>query len=242
MSKITFSDKAIEFVRNIEYTGDPLPNGIRIMNPFKEYPKVLPVAEQFYKKFYNDNNERIIILGINPSRLGAGLTGIPFTDPKKLVRECGIDYDGRIAHEPSSTFIYEMIAAYGGVHRFYENFYINSPCPLGFTKTEKTGKETNYNYYDSPELYKASHSFIIQSLHKLVKMGIRTDICFCLGIGKNEKFIKRMNDDHQFFKEIIPLEHPRWIMQYKSRNKKYYIDKYISVLSSMSNNQTSIGS
>jgi hypothetical protein len=234
MSNITFASKAIEFVRNLEYTGNSLPDGIRIMNPFKEYPKVLPIAEQFYKKFYNDYNHRIIILGINPSRLGAGLTGIPFTDPKKLVSECGIDYDGKIAHEPSSTFIYEMIAAFGGVHHFYRKFYINSPCPLGFTKMVTSGKETNYNYYDSPALYKASHSFIIQSLHKLVQIGIHTDICFCLGIGKNEKFIRKINEEHQFFKKIIPLEHPRWIMQYKSRKKKYYIDKYIELLSSVS--------
>ncbi len=40
--------------------------------------------------------------------------------------------------------------------------------------------------------------------------------------------------EYGFFKEIIALEHPRFIMQYKSKSKQTYIDKYISVLSSLS--------
>lgn len=33
-------------------------------------------TEKFYEKYYSDNNQRILILGINPGRFGAGLTGI----------------------------------------------------------------------------------------------------------------------------------------------------------------------
>ena len=82
-----------------------------------------------------------IILGINPGRLGAGVTGIPFTDTKRLVTECKIPYSGKLTHEISSVFVYEMINAFGGVSNFYKKFYINSPFPLAITKTSSEGKE-----------------------------------------------------------------------------------------------------
>jgi hypothetical protein len=230
---MTFAEKAIRFNKQLNYTGKPLPKGIRIMNPFKEFERTMEIAETFYHKYYNDDEPRHIILGINPSRLGAGLTGIPFTDPKKLMSECHIKYEGKITHEPSSTFIYEMINAYGGAEAFYKKFYINSPCPLGFTSIDATGKEKNYNYYDSRELIDAVKDFMIESIRKLIALGVNTDVCFCLGTGKNEKFLTKLNEEYHFFKKIIPLEHPRFIMQYKHADKRFYIDKYISAFSSV---------
>ena len=42
-----------------------------------------------------------------------------------------------------------------------------------------------------------------------------------------EYILKRMNNEqYHFFEKIIALEHPRFIMQYNSKNK----DKYLSVL------------
>lgn len=228
-----FADKAIHFNEHLVYSGDPLPPGIRIMNPFLEHEQVMAIAETFYRKYYNDEAERHIILGINPGRLGGGMTGIPFTDPKRLVSECHIEYTGRVTHEPSSVFIYEMIKAYGGPEMFYKHFYINSPCPLGFTSIDTDGREKNYNYYDSQQLTSAVTGFMVDSLHKLVAMGVNTDVCFCLGTGKNEKFLSKLNKEHHFFKKIIALEHPRFIMQYKSGSKHYYIDKYISAFNSV---------
>src|SRR4051812_18826596 len=111
---MTFADKAILFNKHLSYNGETLPAGIRIMNPFKEFSQTHKIAEAFYHKYYNDTKSRHMILGINPSRLGAGLTGIPFTDPKKLMSECQIAYTGKVTHEPSSVFIYEMIKAFGG--------------------------------------------------------------------------------------------------------------------------------
>ncbi len=230
---MTFADKAIRFNKQLNYTGAPLPPGIRIMNPFKEFDGTMQIADTFYHKYYNDHAPRHIILGINPSRLGAGLTGIPFTDPKRLVKECGIQYTGRVTHEPSSVFMYEMIHAYGGVERFYQHFYINSPCPLGFTSIGINGNEKNYNYYDSKELITAVKGFMIESIRKLLALGIHTDTCFCLGTGKNEKFLNKLNAEHAFFKKIVPLEHPRFIMQYKNASKQHYIDKYIAAFASV---------
>jgi hypothetical protein len=227
----SFAAKAIKFHKTLHYTGDPLPDGITIMNPFRENPAVLPIIEQFYNKYFNDHYKRHIILGINPGRFGGGLTGIPFTDPKRLQSECGIPYDGTLTHEVSSVFIYEMINAYGGPIKFYRDLYINSPCPLGFTKADDRGGEKNYNYYDSPALIKTVKPFMIQSITNLIQLGINTDTCFVLGTGKNEKFLQKLNSEHNFFNKLVAVEHPRYIMQYKSRFRNQYIDKYLAAFS-----------
>ncbi len=226
----TFAEKVISFNRQVNFSGK-LPEGIRIMNPFKESKDIHKLSSFFYNKYYSDQNRRHLILGINPGRFGAGLTGIPFTDPKRLVEKCGIPFNGAPAHEPSAVFIYEMIDAFGGAKAFYEKFYINSVCPLGFTQSVKNGKEVNYNYYDSKALTEAVYSFIIDNIQKQIALGVETDICFCFGTGKNEKFLRQLNREKGFFREIIALEHPRFIMQYKSKSKQVYLDKYLSVFS-----------
>jgi hypothetical protein len=230
---MTFADKVVSFNKQLEYTGAALPQGIRIMNPFREYGQTISISETFYYKYYNDNNPRHIILGINPGRFGGGLTGIPFTDPKRLKTECGIHYNGKATHEPSSVFVYEMINAYGGVEAFYNKFYINSLCPLGFTTVDVKGKEKNYNYYDSKELADAVNDFIIDNIRKQIDLGIITDVCFCFGTGKNENYLRKLNEEHRFFKKIIALEHPRFIMQYKTASKQFYIDRYLAAFGSV---------
>ena len=225
----TFADKVISFNRNLAFTG-ALPEGISVMNPFKE-TQVLAISERFYEKFYNDNRERYWIIGINPGRFGGGVTGIPFTDTRRLKEKLGISYEGRQTYEPSSTFIYDMIDAYGGVKKFYSRFYIQSVFPLAITKINDKGTEVNYNYYDSKELLVAVHGFIIESIKKQLSFGIKRDVCFCLGTGKNLNFLQKLNKEHGFFSEIIPLEHPRYIVQYKSKQRQEYIEKYIRYLS-----------
>ncbi|HSZ33013.1 MAG TPA: uracil-DNA glycosylase family protein [Puia sp.] len=227
---MSFADRVISFNSQLTYTGSKLPDKIRIMNPFQEIEEAMPVVKSFYHRYYDDDKPRHIILGINPGRFGGGLTGIPFTDPKRLSSECGIVYEGKMTHEPSSVFIYDIINAYGGAERFYGDFYINSVCPLGFTSINSAGKEINYNYYDSKELTNAVYHFIVASIRKQISMGIKTDVCICLGTGKNEEFLRALNEEYNFFGEIIALEHPRYIMQYKAKFKNVYIEKYVSAL------------
>jgi hypothetical protein len=223
---ITFADKVIEFNKRLDFRGT-LPKGIRIMNPFQGNEEIITISSAFYKKYYNDNKLRHLILGINPGRFGAGVTGVPFTDTKRLRDKCGLKYSGKETHEPSSVFVYEVIEAYGGIDKFYNAFYINSVCPLGFTITDAKGRPKNYNYYDSKELTAAVSRFIVASIKKQIEFGIATDIGYCLGTGKNEKFLRLINEENAFFKKIIALEHPRYVMQYKAKFKNQYIDKYI---------------
>lgn len=226
MGATTFADRVIGFNKQVHFEGK-LPPGIRIMNPFREDDNVIPLSSAFYKHFYDDHAIRHLILGINPGRFGAGVTGVPFTDTKRLKNECGIPYTGKETHEPSSVFVYDVIHAFGGVRAFYGKIYINSICPLGFTAVGPNGKEVNYNYYDSKALTDAVYDFMVDNIRKQIAMGVKTDVCFCFGTGKNEQFLRKLNDRFGFFEKIVALEHPRFIMQYKLKSKQQYIDKYL---------------
>jgi hypothetical protein len=224
-----FSESVIKFFRELKYRGS-LPPGISVMNPFRDNPDIFPLISEFYNKFYFDSNPRNLILGINPGRFGAGVTGIPFTDSKRLSEKCGLSIPGLKTYETSSVFIYEMIEAFGGVEHFYNKFFISAVCPLGFTLVTDKGKNINYNYYDSDKLISAVKDFIIDSLAKQLEFGIRRETCFCLGTGQNFKFLIKLNNDLKIFNKIVPLEHPRFIMQYKTKQKDIYIKKYIEEL------------
>ena len=225
----TFAEKIITFCSDLDFTGI-LPEGISVMNPFKENPSILPVVSQFYRKFYNDNRRRHLILGINPGRFGAGVTGIPFTDTVRLMEKCGLSIPGLKTYETSSVFIYEMINQYGGTEKFYSDYFISSVSPLGFTYKSRTGKRTNYNYYDSKKLTEAVKEFITGSIRRQLEWGIECDVCYCLGSGKNYDFLSKLNNEQGFFQRIEPLEHPRFIMQYRSKQKQVFIDRYIRKL------------
>lgn len=226
----TFAEKIISFCRGLDLK-DELPPGISVMNPFRSNPDILHIVEQFYRKYYNDHNKRHLILGINPGRFGAGVTGIPFTDTIRLREKCGILIEGPRTFEVSSVFVYDMIEEYGGPARFYSDFLVSAVSPLGFTKKGKNDKEQNYNYYDSRELETSIHDFIIGNLQKQIDFGIYRDFCFCLGTGRNFRYLSVINREYGFFQKIVPLEHPRFIMQYKSGEKTRFIKKYIEAFS-----------
>ena len=223
---MTFAKKILDFNRSLEFKGR-LPEGISVLNPFRENRDTMRLSEMFYNRFYNDDKERIIILGINPGRFGAGTTGLPFTDTIRLNEKCDIPFNDFRTYEPSSVFIYEMLDAYGNYNDFFHKFYISAVCPLGFTKTSVKGKELNYNYYDSRELTNAVSGFIVDTLHQQLDFGINRNVAFCLGTGKNDAFLRKLNDRYAFFKNIRTLEHPRYIMQYKAKTKQHYITKYL---------------
>jgi len=141
---MTFAEKVINFNTALDLPLS-LPGNIRVMNPFRENKDALEISSKFYQKYYNDLNQRRLILGINPGRLGAGVTGVPFTDTKRMEEKCGIKFNGITTHETSSVFVYDMIEQFGGVEKFYGRFYINSVSPLGFVKTNAKGKEVTFN-------------------------------------------------------------------------------------------------
>ncbi len=224
-----FSEKIIGFNRQLEFT-NPLPDGIRIMNPYAENPHALEISSRFYRKFYGDDQPRRMVMGINPGRFGAGVTGIPFTDTRRLKEKCGLEIPGLSTYEPSSVFVYEFIEAFGGVEAFYGRYYISAVCPLGFVKVNEKGREVNYNYYDSRELTDACRDFIVESLETQLRFGMDTDVCFCLGNNQNYKYLHKLNEEKGYFDRIVPLEHPRYIMQYKIKQKEEFVKKFVELL------------
>ena len=199
--------------------------GIAIMNPFVA-PATWKLASQFYEKFYGDGEPRVFIFGINPGRHGAGVTGVPFTDPLLLEKECGIPNDMKKKGELSGEFIYKMIHAYGDVRKFYGRYFFTSMSPLGFTKHGK-----NLNYYDDKALIKDFEPFMLSCIRRQLETMPTLDVCFCLGEGTNYKFFSKVNAVHGFFKEIIPLPHPRWVMQYRRPRVGEFVDLYLERLS-----------
>ena len=224
----SFGDKVINFNKNLKFSG-ALPQDFDVMNPFLDNPETLVVMQQFYEKFYHDNRSRKFIIGINPSRHGAGVTGVPFTDTKRLESACGIKMESARTHEVSSVFMYDMIEAFGGAEKFYSEFYINSPFPLAITRHTKNGIYLNANYYDDKDLFSNVEDFMVESLKKHFRLGLDTSEVFVLGV-KNAAFLNKINDREKLFGKMTVLEHPRYIQQYKSKEKELYIDKYLIAL------------
>lgn len=223
----TFADKVIEFNKNLQYSGN-LPDDFQVLNPYLDNPETIEVMQKFYRKYYDDTNQRKFIVGINPSRHGAGVTGVPFTDTKRLENVCGIKMKTAYTHEISSVFIYDMIADYGGTDEFYNDIYINSPFPLAIVRKSR-GSWINANYYDDKALFNDVKDFMIDSLKKHISLNLDTSEVFILG-KKNADFISKLNQEANLFKKMTVLEHPRYIQQYKSKEKQLYIDKYILAL------------
>jgi hypothetical protein len=168
---------------------------------------------------------RSCILGINPGRFGAGITGVNFTAAKQLTDECGIAHPFPGGSELSAEFIYAMINAYGGVAPFYSRFFIGAVCPLGFVKGGK-----NINYYDDKELLQVVEPFIVGSMNRLLVPLFNREQCFCIGEEKNFKYLAKLNTAHGWFGKIVPLPHPRFIMQYRRRFVADYIHQYLDLL------------
>lgn len=218
----TLARQLIRFYKQL--TPPVLPKGIDIIYPQPDR-QVMKVVKQFFEKFYSDNKPRKLMMGINPGRFGAGITGVNFTAPRQLRENCGIDHPWGNSSELSAEFIYEMITAYGGTAKFYADYFIGAVSPLGYMKDGK-----NINYYDDKKLQQAVTPFIIGTIQQQLRMGFITDTCFCIGGEKNYKFLAGLNGEHGFFQKIVPLPHPRFIMQYRRKKKQDYINDWLAAL------------
>lgn len=214
------NEKILEYYQGI----DPdwkLPKGVSLIYPFNQ-EDTLKAMSSFYSKYYKDAKPRKLILGINPGRLGAGVTGVPFTDPIHLEQVCKINNPFKKKHELSSIYVFELIKSMGGAKKFFGKYYISSTCPLGFTKDG-----INYNYYDDPKLFKAVKKYIVKYIEEQIAFGINVEKIFCWGKGKNFKFLHKLNQEYRWFGEIIPQPHPRWIMQYRRKTMEEWKEQMI---------------
>jgi len=214
------SKKILAFYNNLKIP-EGLPDGVGVLNPFTN-DKVLKFNALFYQKYYTDNLKRTYLIGINPGRFGAGVTGIPFTDPIRLQEVLGIENDLDKKPELSSKFIFDLIDNIGSPELFFRSFHFTSVSPLGFVKNGK-----NLNYYDQKDLQDHLEPFMVNALWQQIKtIDTNRDIAFCLGQGKNFKYLEKLNRKHGFFDRVEPLPHPRWVMQYRLKRKDEFIALY----------------
>jgi hypothetical protein len=219
---MSFSQNVLQYHINLIPTLQ-LPEGVEWLMPY-ENAETRKCMEAFYNRFYKDDQPRTFILGINPGRFGAGLTGVPFTDPIRL-EKLGIQNDFSKKQELSSVYVYEMIDRCGGPELFFSKYYIASLSPLGLLKNG-----INYNYYDDPKLAKMIEPFIVQNIETQRSFGCNDEVVYCLGQGKNYDYLKKLNDQHQWWRRVVPLPHPRWIMQYRLKRKEEFLEQYVSSL------------
>jgi len=226
------ADRLLKHVLSFSLKGVPLPNGVGVLDPFngEHADEIRRIVTLFHKKYFSDDRRRVLMLGINPGRLGAGSTGLSFTDTKRCESDLGIPVNGLRTHEPSSDFFYRMIRAGGGPDAFYGKVYVHAICPLGFVKAGPQGKEINLNYYDDRALEEAVTPFVSNWLRTLITCGMRTDVAFCIGTGKNAAYFEKLNARLGLFDRMIALEHPRFVMQYKAKQIDLYINKYLDQL------------
>lgn len=220
--KHSFAKRILKFYQSLQPEFQ-LPTGTEVLFPYRD-PAVKKVLKAYYLKYYHSDKSRIFVFGINPGRLGGGITGIPFTDPVQL-KESGIDHSFILKPELSSAFVYDFIKEYGGLEQFAEDFFLTAICPLGFTLNGK-----NYNYYDDKKLEESLRPWIIKTMNEQLRVGANKNVAICLGEGSNFKYLSELNKEEKWFREIIPLPHPRWIMQYNRKLLNEHIKVYVSTL------------
>ena len=220
---MSFAQRILDFNRRLQPDWK-LPGHVELLYPYAE-EETWRAMEAFYRKYYEDESSRVAIFGINPGRFGAGVTGVPFTDPIRLETECGIENDFKKKPELSSDFVYRIVNSWGSPSEFYRRFYITSLCPLGFTKDGK-----NYNYYDDKKLERAVEPHIIDNIRAQIGLGVSDQVALCMGQGQNMKYFERLNQEHGFFRQVLPLPHPRWVMQYRRKRLREFVGLYLEKL------------
>lgn len=216
------SETLIQFYNNLQLS--QLPPQVEAMFPWQQ-PEVKAIMETFYQKYFSDNNERTLLLGINPGRLGGGVTAIPFTDPINMERYCGIPNDFQKKHELSSEFIYAVIEAFGGATAFYQHYLFSSTSPIGFTKNG-----VNLNYYDDKALQTYIEPYVVGWFEEQLSWNISRKRAIVLGQGKNFDYLTKLNQKHHFFDVLETVPHPRWVMQYRRRFLQDFVAEYLQKL------------
>lgn len=228
----TTMDRILQFNEHLAGVNIAMPPGFRIVNPFSGpgAAQVREVTNAFYKRFYDDQRPRRLVLGSSPARRGTAVTGVPFADAELLESECGAKIEGYAVSRGSVGFLDEVVGRYGGHDRFYADFVMNFVCPLGLVRANAKGREVNANYYENRALLESLRPFILDSLRRQMAFAVDSSVCYCIGSGENFRFLSEINQSQKLFKRVEPLEHPRYIAQYNPGRKGEFVDKYVTVL------------
>lgn len=223
MDSETVGERAIAFYLHGERPEVTVPD-VEVLDPFAD-AEVARVTRMFYERFYGDEQPRAAVIGINPGRFGGGLTGLPFTDPVALRAFCGIESSITGQRELSSVFIYHLIERMGGPESFFSRFLFMGALPFGLVSGRK-----NLNYYDRRDLLTVLEPYMVRTIQEQFAFGARRDVAVVLGTGKNYRELSRLNAEHGFVERLLPIDHPRFVMQYRLKRLDEYLDRYIEIL------------
>ena len=209
--------------------GIDLPADVEVLRPYTD-PEVQRVLRLVCRKYYAGGHPRVGVWGINPGRFGAGVTGLSFTDPWAVVHDLAIPTTLEGRRELSAEFISRVIAAYGGPQVFYRDVYMSALCPLGFTR-----HGVNINFYDDTQLAISIRPKIIEWMGAALDAGVRRDVSIVLGAGKLRSYMNRHIRTNVGISEVVYLDHPRYIMQYRRRDVDEYVELYVKTIHSCFN-------
>ena len=105
----------------------------------REFEGSMHISKCFFEKYCSNGSPSVVLCGINPGRLGAGKTGVPFLDFASLSRM--LSNIERRDTERSAKFFYEVIKHFGA-KKFYSTFHVTNISSVGF---ELAGKNVNYD-------------------------------------------------------------------------------------------------
>lgn len=223
MASETFAEFVERFLTTISIP-DRLPRSIEVLQPYSD-TEVRRILHEMCLRYYASASTRTGVWGINPGRFGAGLTGLAFTDPWAVQHELGITTSLSGRREMSAEFVSMVIAAYGGPDSFYSDVYMSALSPLGFIR-----EGVNINFYDDAALEKMMRPHIIGWMNDVFAHAVRRDVTILLGSGKLRTFMERSVKEAIGVSEVIYLDHPRYIMQYRRREIEQYIQLYVDTI------------
>ena len=184
--------------------------GIEILKDFLEnWDAVL----EFNRVFYAEGEPKTVLCGINPGRLGAGKTGVPFMDFRSLSKLIpGVTRDDT---ERSAKFFYEVVNHFGA-RNFYRSFYVGNVSWVGYSKERK-----NINFDALPVPARdAVLSFFRYEMNR-----IKPSTVISLG-GMVQETVKRVLDASVNTDLVLP--HPNYCAFPKIKDK--CLRQYIEVL------------
>jgi len=180
----------------------------------REFEKNISISNRFATMYCSSNNPSVVLCGINPGRLGAGKTGVPFLDFASLSKLLsGID---RYDSERSAQFFFEIVEHFG-VETFYSTFHVTNISSVGF---ERAG--SNINFYDLPD---QALNYVYGSFEKEIKAVLPTTIISLAGSVHNT--VKQLFSGSAIDTSIC-LPHPNFCAFPKQRDRCKA--RYIEVL------------
>lgn len=212
-----FGDRVMAFYESLERFRWATQT-VALLSPVADDDRHAALAA-FCAKFYADDESRVFWLGINPSRVRNTSTGVPYTDGFALEEHCGIANAFSKGRELTSDFFYRFVERYGGASAFYSRHFAGAAYPLSILRKEKY-----CNYYDR-DLPQEVIDAIPTMIQRQAEIGHR-GVLVVIGSGDNARVLRKLNDELGIFTHVLVVEHPRYIMQYKSADLESYLAKF----------------